>query len=406
MAFTSTNPNTRVYYATQAVAIGNIGSTSVVDSPDVVNTGHVTSNLMIAHGLQSCQVTTNFNLDPIFELGQLSLYENYEEVPEIEVSFEKVLDGYALMYHMGTASATTPTLAGRSEARADVRLLIGLTTMEQMATGSLSSGVAEMYCSGMYVSSVSYSLSTDGNFTESTSFVGNDKNWYSGTGEQGVLTNTGDAGLISAFASSVFGSDAPVGDGTVASVQRRQNVVVGAAGATLGGTTYRTLVPNFVEGGTAATGTNETNAKYINEVSAGGGGPFITSFSASVDLGREQINALGKRGPYTRYVNFPVEVTCDLEMLAIGGDNVDAAEEGGANGKNLSDHSMQFVLDDSTVICLGSKNKLTSVSYGGGDAGGGNTTITYSMTNYNDFIILQSGDPAGITLGNYWQNYL
>lgn len=399
----SSNPNTRVYYATQAVAIGHKGATTVEDSPSVTATGAPTG-LMIAHGLQSCQVTTNFNLDPIFELGQLSLYENYEEVPEIEVSFEKVLDGYALMYHMGTASATTPTLAGRSEARADVRLLIGLTTMEQMATGTQSSGVAEMYCSGMYVSSVSYSLSTDGNFTESTSFVGNDKNWYSGS-ETGVLT-TGAGSLISAFSSDVFGSDAPVGDGTVASVQRRQNVVVGAAGATLGGTTYRTLVPNFVEGGTAATGTNETNAKYINEVSAGGGGPFITSFSASVDLGREQINALGKRGPYTRYVNFPVEVTCDLEMLAIGGDNVDAAEEGGANGKNLSDHSMQFVLDDSTVICLGSKNKLTSVSYGGGDAGGGNTTITYSMTNYNDFIILQSGDPAGITLGNYWQNYL
>ena len=33
---------------------------------------------------------------------------------------------------------------------------------------------------------------------------------------------------------------------------------------------------------------------------------------------------------------------------------------------------------------LGSKNRLSSVSYGGGDAGGGNATSTYSYTNFND----------------------
>ena len=33
---------------------------------------------------------------------------------------------------------------------------------------------------------------------------------------------------------------------------------------------------------------------------------------------------------------------------------------------------------------LGNKNRLASVSYGGGDAGGGNATCTYSYTNFND----------------------
>lgn len=402
----SSNPNTRVFYATQAVAIGDMGATTVVNSFSATGTGVGTDKLMIAHGLQSIGVTTNFNLDPIFELGQLGLYENYEEVPDIEVTFEKVLDGYSLVYHLSTVDATSPTLIGRSTARADVRMLIGLNTMEAMVTGALNSGVAELYCSGMYPSSVSYSLSTDGNFTESTTLVGNNKQWYSGS-ETGILTS-GAGALISAFASNVFGSDEPVGNGVARSVLRRQNVVTGATGRTFGTSVYRTLIPNFIEGGTAATGTRETNAKYINDPSADNStGPFLTSFSTSVDLGREQINALGKKGPYTRYVNFPVEVTCDIEMTATGGDNVDAAEEGSpTTGRNLSNHSVQFVLSDSTVICLGSKNKLSSINYGGGDAGGGNATITYSLTNNNDFVVLHSGDPAAIASASYWQNYL
>jgi len=63
------------------------------------------------------------------------------------------------------------------------------------------------------------------------------------------------------------------------------------------------------------------------------------------------------------------------------------------------------VLDDTTVLQLGNKNKLTSISYGGGDAGGGNATITYSFTNSNDFVVLHSGDPASIDVGDYWKNH-
>ena len=89
------NTNKRVFYATQAVAVGDIGATSIVDSWQAGNAAlDGNGKIMIAHGLQSIGITTNFNLEQIFELGQLSLYENYEEVPDIEVTFEKVLDGY------------------------------------------------------------------------------------------------------------------------------------------------------------------------------------------------------------------------------------------------------------------------------------------------------------------------
>ena len=400
-----TNTNNRVFYATQAVAVGDLGATSVIDS--YVGDGSVIDGegkVMIAHGLQSIGVTTNFNLEQIFELGQLSLYENLEEVPDIEVTFEKLLDGYSLIYHLGTVDSTNPTLTGRSNARADVRMVIGYDTETSVQANGSNSGVAELYCSGMYVNSVAYNLSTDGTFTESTTFVGNDKQWLTGS-ETGGLLADGDGLIDTAFATSVFGNDAPVSDDN--SVMRRQNVVIGSAGKTLGNTAFRTVVPNFIEGAnTVATGVFgpggtglSSECSYISE----NAGPYLNSVSISCDLGRESIQQLGKKAPYYRYVSFPVDVSCDIEVTAVGGDNIDAAEE----ANNLSDHSIQFVLDDSTVLQLGNKNKLASVSYGGGDAGGGNATITYSMTNSNDLAVMHSGDPlsGGLTANDYFVNW-
>jgi hypothetical protein len=89
-------------------------------------------------------------------------------------------------------------------------------------------------------------------------------------------------------------------------------------------------------------------------------------------------------------------------VIAVGGDNINAVEDVPSGG-NLSNHTIQVCLDDSTVIQVGNKNKLTSVSYGGGDAGGGNASITYSMQNNNDFVVLHSGDPMGLEAGSYFK---
>ena len=408
MAF-PTNTNQRVFYATQGVAVGDRGATTLQNSPAAAATQDSTGKLTIVHGLQSLGVTTNFNLEQIFELGQLSLYEQREDIPDIEVTMEKILDGYALVYHLGTNDATNATLTGRADARADIRAVIGYATEDNIQQGGTNSGVAELYVSGGYISSVSYSLATDGNFTESTTFVGNDKAWLTGNGVPfGTILVESNGTINSAFSTAVFGNDAPVGVGS--SVLRRENVVIGADGKTLGSTVFRTVVPSFIEGATAgATGVVgavggtglSTNCSIIPE----DGTLYINSFSCSVDLGRESINQMGKRAPYYRYVSFPVDVTSDIEVVAVGGDNINAAEE----SQNLSDHSIQFVLDDSTVLQLGNKNKVTSVSYGGGDAGGGNATITYSMTNSNDFVVLHSGEPLAdasrVGPAQYFKNY-
>ena len=89
---------------------------------------------------------------------------------------------------------------------------------------------------------------------------------------------------------------------------------------------------------------------------------------------------------------------CRLWFFNKSGDFVNAFEEGRSSDKsNLTDRTIKFKLDDGTRIELGAKNKLNSVSYGGGDTGGGNSTITYSYSTFNDFKVFHGQDPAGKT---------
>jgi hypothetical protein len=45
------------------------------------------------------------------------------------------------------------------------------------------------------------------------------------------------------------------------------------------------------------------------------------------------------------------------------------------------------MLRDGSRFDLGTKNRLSSVNYTGGDAGGGNATTTYSFSTYNDLTV-------------------
>jgi len=51
---------------------------------------------------------------------------------------------------------------------------------------------------------------------------------------------------------------------------------------------------------------------------------------------------------------------------------------------------------EGTDLDLGTKNKLASVTYGGGDAGGGNVVVTYNYSNFNVLVIKHPEDPAGL----------
>ncbi len=364
--------NNRIYYAIQQVAF---------------NTGVVGSGKVAVHGLQSVGLTTNFNLEQVFELGQLSLYQNVETIPEIEVTLNKVLDGYPLIYVMATengsqvtggSQASGPDLTGRQNGRVDMTMTIYNDTESSVAT---KTAMTEIQCSGMYVSSVSYTFPVDGNFTEDVTLVGNDKVFATAS------FDTGDATLD--------GDDSPIAD---EGVNRRQHLQMSSC-------RFPTQIP-----GIDASGINQSIGN------GSGFGAHFTNVTVSCDLGRESIFELGSLTPYHRYVSFPVEVTCEFEVTATSGDGINAAESGYYTGSplyagtasvattgtafcaarfNLLDQRIFLETCEGTRIQLGSKNKLTSVNYTGGDTGGGNATITYSYSNFNDFIVAHSGGTRG-----------
>ena len=368
--------NKRIYYAVQQVGLKADGDTGVFTE---------------IHGGQSAGMSTNFNLNQVFELGQLSIYENIEDLPDVEVSLNKVLDGYPLIYHLATTDATDPTLAGRSNAKS----ILGLAIFGD--TQSAAEGSPDSVCevSGVFTSSLSYNFPLDDNMNEDLTLVGNNKVWKNDP----KVTNPAVQAIDPTFAGAFDGTDSPIGYG---GVNRRENLILaydGNEGVDLNGMVAdvnATILPPDVFG-ISTSGTNEKSNGQDYDT-------HLSSITVSTDLGREEINELGRKGPYHRVVTFPVEVTCDIEVTSTSGDMVSAMEQGiygtGSadgceSGSNLLERTIRIATCEGTRLYLGIKNKLSSVNYSGGDAGGGNVTVTYSFTTFNDLTVMHSGDPNG-----------
>ena len=295
-------PNNRVFYASHGVSVG--GTT--------------------VQGAQSVGVTTNFNLEQAFQLGQLALYDNIVVDPEVEVTISKVLDGESTIWNLATGGGS---LVANANDQATIVIGVGNDTDESL------SSIAAVQCTGMYISSVTYTFPVDGNLTEDVTFVGNHK----------------------AISGSV---SAPATSGNT--VLRRQHVLLGAS-----------TLPSEVSG------------------------KNLSSITISADLGRESMYKLGQYAPFHRFVNFPLEVTTEFEVMATTIDNVacDITSVACTGGNLPSEQSIVIELCDGSTsgtvytFDMGTKNVLQSVNYTGGDTGGGNVTITYSYSTYNELTI-------------------
>ena len=93
-----------------------------------------------------------------------------------------------------------------------------------------------------------------------------------------------------------------------------------------------------------------------------------------------------------------IEVTTAIETTSSSGDQVDA-EADPVGGTNLTDEEIIVRMREGCVINCGLKNKLSSVTYGGGDAGtgGGNVTNTFNYSNFNSLTVTHPRDPAGLS---------
>ena len=333
--------NQRIFYACQAVAITPRGAANV-------NPEHV------VHGVQSIGMSSTFTLDQVFEQGQIEIYENIEEVSDIEVTLEKVIDGYKLIYDLATQGACKTDIVAASKARSDVYVAIYDDGLSH-ATGVPRNVVMN---SGMYVSSVSYSYSIDGSATESVTLVGNDRFWNGETA--GVIGVSAAAAWSVNPTSNIDGTDTPL-----SGVVRRVNVDLA-----------NSELPGIVK---SQSGDDTTGL---------GGGHHVQSISVSTDFGQENIQELGRFGPYHRYATFPIEVTCEFEVISTSGDLVSVS----GNAPNLSNETIRINDTAGTVLALGTRNKLSSVSYSGADTGGGNATVSYSFSNFN-VLTVQGGKP-------------
>ena len=321
--------NNRIFYATQAVSI---------QPKD--DDGTAFSSKYAAQGVQSVGLTTNYNLEQVFQLGQLEIYDQVEDIPEVEMTLNKNLDGTAPLYLLcmggsaGIAGANGKTLPSVANNKLDAFLSV-YPDVNSAATGTHE---ASAKMTDMYLSSVSYTFPVDGISTEDVTLVGNQKTWLA---SDPALTN------------SEYGSK------TANRIVQRYSIDV-------------------------------SNLPYTSRVQ---------SVTISTDFGREAINELGVMKPYYRYVNFPVEVTCEIEVIALDGDGVEAADDASCNTKlnNVgTGATIKMVVcgdtsSDGMEVDLGTKNKISSVNYSGGDTGGGNASITYSYQTFNDFIVSASG---------------
>ena len=330
--------NVRTFYACQKVSFG--APTGSADTSP-------TQNYRTLNGVQSVGITTNFNLDPVYQLGRLNPGDLFEDVPDVEVSVTKQLDGTTTVYQQMMGDGTLAELS-------DKRSAVLLQIYSQDFSAATGDTLAQCEMIPAYLSSVTYNFPADGAFTEEVSIVANNKDW----GTAAVNTDPPDASLTGVARRQMFN----LGDSVFPT---------GSAGT---------------NGGAFASGSLPADFK-------------LQSVSVSVDLGREEIFQLGQRLPFTRYINFPVEVNSEFEFISASGDKVGATETDTscANPKALADRTIKIVLCDGTTLDLGTQNKLNSVSQSGGDAGGDNVTYTFSYINYSDLTYTGPTDTPDVT---------
>ena len=125
-------------------------------------------------------------------------------------------------------------------------------------------------------------------------------------------------------------------------------------------------------------------------------GKNITNVTVSADLGRTNMFKLGQFAAFHKFVNFPLEVKCDIAVSATASDGVivsSADVDCTGNGSLPAEQQITIELCDSSTTSaaytfdLGDKCRLASAAYSGGDTGGGNATITYSYVTYNTLTI-------------------
>ena len=410
--------NKRVFYAIQQLAIkNNLGSAtnevapwnSKSFPPGVMSSGveQVWKKWEVPRGVQSVGMNTTYNMEQMFELGQVEIYENSERQPEFEMTVNRVLDGTKPLWFMVVEpSGSNNNLVGKTASYRCDALLNIYADSQYRATGN---PVSACLGSGMYISNYTITLPVDGACTEEITLVGNDKIWAS---FDSTILNQGESVLTppitgegyweapEGIASGVFGwtniGGAQESAGGSSSngilvvgsgIQKRENVDL-----------RRSILPDDIPG-VSAFASSGLYAGFINgqlyyytgdtdqtvgDCNCDSLAEHIQTITITCALNREDLFEEGSKRPYFKATTFPIEVTCSIEVITADGDLVDARSLD-SEENTIANNTIIIRTTDGMQIDLGDSNRLTSISYGGADATGGNATVTYSYTSYNTF---------------------
>jgi hypothetical protein len=161
--------NKRVYYACRSFEVANVDKTGTIDT------------YFNPHGIQSVGITTNFNIEKVFQLGQLATYDQVANNPQVELAVNKVIDGtrpLLLTLMADNHAMTSGSLVTMQDNRVNVRMGIYPDT-DVLTSGAYP--VSTLACTGMYLNNITFTFPTEGNFTEEATLVANNKVWVTGT---------------------------------------------------------------------------------------------------------------------------------------------------------------------------------------------------------------------------------
>lgn len=421
--------NVRTFYAIEQVSVKNnssaattavapVNSVHYITGPLASGVNQVTGRWEVPRGVQSVGVSTNFNLEEVFELGQVEIYEQSERQPDIEVTINKIVDGSKPLFLMMTDNSVANDLIARTNNyKNDVAFSVYPDTQFR-ATGK---PLTVNMISGAFLSSVSYTFPIDGAVTEDISLIANDKQVFHFTAISGITAGH-DRGQSTGLAleafpngllpSGVFGNDGntsalveggaqdvagpPDKFGVIvvgSGVQRREEVdisrsilprdIPGVITPILSG-----INAAYVNGGFGANGpgTSSDFTQTIGDANTDYISDHLMNITCSVDLGREDIFELGSKRPFARVLEFPVAVSASFEVKTGQGDLINATASVDCGPDNtVPNNTIIIRCCDGLQIDLGDSNRLTSISTGGGEAGGSSMTITYEYTSFGTF---------------------
>jgi hypothetical protein len=324
----------RVYYAVQrATLCPAAGSTN--------NTAFTTAGF-VSNLIQSVGITTSLEYEQLFELGRLQIFENVEGLPSIEVTLERAIGVYSgansTTLDAFTEDGTLWNICANSSPggakeknqftnAAGRQFNVNMTT----ADDNSSNVVGSVSATGMYLSNYSLNFAVEGPATESVTLVGNSCEWGSG-----LIRKPSKAGYLNDVQGSTDGHD-----GSASGIIQRKHVTGGSVGT---------------------------------------GGLQSLSFTVSFD--REDLLTLGSKYPYFKATSFPVETSLELEYIAGKNSSGFNFTESDCNvGANIEDADIEA---GNRTFHFGDMN-WTGTSKSGGDAGGGNQTITQSYVGYNQY---------------------